>query len=319
MYNAGIKSLFIRDYTNSRYTKELCESIFNATEPYEKEWGADICTRKLEEIQPVIEQITGLRERSKLNRIIILKDYARWCINSRMVSGANEEMFKVTSSGVEKMRKQMVSNPAQLQQYLNRLYDPEEKQTTENIYRCFFWLAFGGVAEEDIVRIKCDAVDFANMVVHYNGTEIPIYREAIPAFRNCAELTQFFYEHPNYTKPIWRDRVPGDTLVRGIRSPATTLSLRVEISRRAREVTGRLSSNSLRLSYFRVWLSGIFFRTYELESIGIKPNFRTVAIEHMSTKTYNFNDDKVALEAKTRQLERDYQRDYQRWKFAFRG
>lgn len=315
MYNEELKTKFVRGYTNSISTAEVCQTIFNAFEQYEVEWGADLCTRSTEELQPVVDGLVGFRARSKWMRLIILKDYVKWCIGMK-VPGARDGMLKIETVGLEKVKHQTVASPLHLQRYLDSICEPESEETTDNIYRCFYWLAYGGVAEEDILSIKCSDVDLNNMVVRYNDTEVPIYREALPAFKNCVKLTQFVYKHPNYDKLVYKDRADGDTLVRGIRSAPSIKAMRVELSRRSKAKMDE-GKTDLKLSYFRVWISGLFYRMYERERAGMPVDFSAAAAQFMEGKTYKLDRGRNTPEAKKRQLTRDYLEDYERWKLAF--
>ncbi len=315
MFNYDLKSKFVQEYTNSVSTAELCEAIFTSFEEHENEWDADLCTRNKDELQPVVDSIVGLRARSKWRRLIILKEYVKWCIAMK-VPGACDGMLQIETIGLDKVKHQTVSSPLHLQKYLDSICEPESEETTDNIYRCFYWLAYGGVAEEDILNIKCSDVDFASMVVHYKGTEIPIYREALPAFKNCVKLTQFVYKHPNYVKTVYKDRADGDTLVRGIRSMPSIKAMRVELSRRSKVMMDD-GKTDLKLSYFRVWISGLFYRMYERERAGIPVDFSGAAAQFMEGKTYKLESGRNTPEAKKRQLARDYLEDYERWKLAF--
>ena len=315
MYNEELKTRFVRQYTTSTNTAKMCEAVFNLFEPHEHTWNADLCTKSAEDLQPIVDSIAGLRARSSLSRIIMLKDYVKWCIGVARVPGACDGMLKINTIGLDKIRRQTVASPLHLQKYLSDIFAPESDHSTDNIYRCYYWLAYGGVPEEDILKIKCSDVDLGNMVVHYNDTEIPIYREAIAAFKNCAELEQFVYNHPNYTKTVWKDRVDGDTLLRGIRANPSVYSIRVETSKRAKI---HEEKTALRLSYFRVWISGIFYRIYERELIGEDPDFSAVADAKMKGKTYKLDSGRNTREAKKRKIINDYKEDYQRWKLAFK-
>lgn len=315
MYNEELKTKFVRGYTNSISTAEVCQTIFNAFEQYEVEWGADLCTRSAEELQPVVDNLVGFRARSKWMRLIILKDYVKWCIGMK-VPGACDGMLKIETVGLEKVKHQTVASPLHLQRYLDSICEPESEETTDNIYRCFYWLAYGGVAEEDILSIKCSDVDLNNMVVRYNDTEVPIYREALPAFKNCVKLTQFVYKHPNYDKLVYKDRADGDTLVRGIRSAPSIKAMRVGLSRRSKAKMDE-GKTDLKLSYFRVWISGLFYRMYERERAGMPVDFSAAAAQFMEGKTYKLDRGRNTPEAKKRQLTRDYLEDYERWKLAF--
>lgn len=318
MYNEDLKTKFVQGYTKSISTANVCNTIFNAVEKYEREWGADICTQDENVLQPIIEELVGFRARSKYMRLIILKDYVKWCM-AMGVPGACDGMLKINTIGLEKIKQQTISSPAHLENYLNEICEPVEEKTTDNIYRCYYWLAFAGIKEEDILNVRCSDVDFSRMVVRYNDTEVPIYREAVQAFKNCTELTQFVYKHPNYSadKIVWKDRAPGDTVVRGVRAQASLKAMRVELSRRSKNKRDD-GMTDLKLSYYRVWISGVFHRTYENEQMGIEPDFSSIVSQQLEGKTYKLDSGRNTQEAKKRQLAHDYFEDYQRWKLAYK-
>lgn len=316
MYNENLKRQFILDYTHSENTANHCATIFNAFSEFEERWGADLCTKSEEELQPAIDAVVGLRSRTQWSRLIVLKDYVKWCID-KQVPNSCDGMLKIQATSLDKIKQQTLSNPLHLQRYLDSICDAEEEETIDNIYRCYYWLAFGGVSEEDILSIKCSDVDLSNMVVKYKTTEVPIYREALQAFKNCMSLTQFAYKHPNYNKIIYKDRVSGDTLIRGIRSLPTVKSMRVELSRRSKDKLDK-GLTDLKMSYLRVWISGLFFRTYEREQAGIPIDFSAAAMNFMEGKTYQLKSGRNTPDAKKRQIANDYMKDYERWKLAYK-
>ena len=172
--------------------------------------------------------------------------------------------------------------------------------------------------EEAILRVKCSDVDFENMVIHLDGQEFEIYRQAIPAFKNAATLTEFVYKHPNYPpdKKVIRNRAPGNTLIRGIRSTTSALALRVELSRRSKKFVEDGSTDK-QLSHYRVWLSGLFYRMHQRELAGIPVDFSGEASKFMEGKTYKLDTGRNTPEAKKRAVVNDYVQDYERWKAAF--
>lgn len=318
MYNEKLKMQFISNYTHSENTANHCATIFNAFSKFEEEWGADLCTKTTEELQPAVDSVVGLRSRTQWSRLIILKDYVNWCIEND-VPNACDGMLKIQTqtTALDKIKQQTLSNPLHLQRYLNSICDAEKEETIDNIYRCYYWLAFGGISEEDILNVKCNDVDLENMVVRYKTTEVPIYREALPAFRNCMSLTQFAYKHPNYNKIIYKDRVSGDTLIRGLRSMPTVKSMRVELSRRSKTKL-ECGATDLKMSFLRVWISGLFFRMYEREQAGIPVDFSAAASNFMEGKTYQLKSGRNTTDAKKRQIAKDYLKDYERWKLAYK-
>lgn len=314
MYNEEMKARFIREYTGSLNTANVATTIFNALEEHEKSWGADLCTRSKDELQPVITEITGLRSRSKWMTLTILKEYVKWCI-AMQVPGACDGMLQIQTVGLDKVKHQMVSGPLHLQKFLDEVFDKESDETIDNIYRCYFWMAYGGIDEEDTILIQNDQVDFGQMVIYYRTTNVPIYRESLPAFKNAVSLNSFLYKHPNYSKPIRRDRVPGNTLMRGIRASTKTFTMRTTLSKRnVKAIEDGLTD--LQLSFYRVRMSGLFYRIYEMERAGIPVSFSEAALRVMDGKTYSLHG-REKLEHRQNKIERSYLEDYQRWKLAF--
>lgn len=314
MYNEEIKKRFIRDYTGSLNTANVAATMFNAAEKHEIRWNADLCTRSAEELQPMIDDIVGLRSKSRWMTLIILKEYVKWCIAMK-VPGACDGMMHIEAVGLDKVKHQMVSSPLHLQRFMDSIFDPESEETIDNIYRCYFWMAYGGIDEEDTIAVRKSDVNFQGMYIQYKSTSIPIYREAVPAFRNAVMLDSFVYKHPNYSKDIRRNRVQGDTIMRGIKAATKTFTMRATLSKRNIKAIEE-GKTDLQLSFYRVRMSGLFYRVYEMERAGISPNFSEAALRVMDGKTYSLKG-REKLEHKQNRIEKDYMEDYERWKLAF--
>lgn len=205
MYNAELKSRFVKDYTKSINTANVATTVFEAFEPYETSWNADLCTRDREELQPAIDEILALRSRSQWMSLTILKEYVKWCIAMK-VPDACDGMLNIEAAGLAKVRRQMVSSPLHLQRILDEVFDKESEETIDVTYRCYYWMAFGGIKEDDTLLVRASDIDFANMEIVYQDTHVPLYREALPAFHKAAELNSFCYKNPNYSRTITRDR-----------------------------------------------------------------------------------------------------------------
>ena len=315
MYNEEIKRRFIDDVTSSINTRESCLEVFRIFAPYEEEWQADLCTRTSDDLKPIVSRMVGIRSSGHRMRLSILRSYGKWCLDHG-VDGASDGILNVTPDVVDKIRTQTVTSPLHLQKFLDSIYEKESSNTIDNTYRCFYWLAYGGCPEEDIFKITSDEVDFVNMVVRHGNKEYPIYREGVKAFKVCVDMYYFIYMHPNYSDDIKRLRCDGNILLRGIKSIPTVTSIRPELSRRNRNAITDKKTN-IKLSYFRAWLSGVFYRTYQLEMSGIEPDFMWLAEEFMEGKTYNLSSGRNTLAAKQRQIARDYLKDYDNWKLTF--
>lgn len=309
MYNENVK----REYLKSKENPLPYEYVFEAISKYEEEWQADICTRSEEDIQMIIDDIVGLRAISRV-RVSLLKDYVQWCIENG-VPGACNGMLTVNKLGVSKILSQMVSSPSHLQKYLNSLFVPEGSCTVDCIYRCYLWLAYGGMSESDIMLVKTTDVDFDNMVVRFNGVEYPIYQEAYITLKICAESRIFIYINPKGGKDIIYTRMPGNMLLRGYKAAASYKTIRSEISRHSKDaiISGKTKQS---VSYFRAWLSGIFYRMYEAELQGMPVNFTYTAERFMEGKNFSLSG-RNTLNGKRNQIAKEYLADYQRWKSAY--
>lgn len=317
MYNEELKRKFLKEYTKSESTAQVCKVTFEAFEPYEVEWDADLCTRSAEILQPVVDELSGLRTRTKWTRLMVLKDYVKWCL-AQGVEGACNGMLEINTTGLDKVILETVSSPRQLQKFLDEVCLPESEQATDNIYRCFYWLAFMGLPEEHILNVRVSDVDFETLTVRYANREFPMYRESLPAFKNCVTLTQFKFVHPNYgaDKIIYNDRVDGDILIRGVRQIASSKTIRVELSRRNAKALAK-NHTTKKLSYLRVWMSGLFYDMYERERAGEPVDFISAAREFTKGKRYKLESGRNSQESKVRRVARDYEEDYRRWKIAY--
>lgn len=171
MYNEELKNRFIEDYTASEKMRKLCVVIFNKIEPYEERYGVDVCAMDNESLKSMVgEIINGVRSRSKWSCISILKAYAKFCTKEQ-IPNTNDNVLRLDAEtlGIDALKKRMVSFPLSLQNYLNDICAPESLQATDNIYRCFYWLAYMGMPEEDIMNVKTSDVNFDNLTITFKG------------------------------------------------------------------------------------------------------------------------------------------------------
>lgn len=324
MYNEAQKVMFVKGKTENVNVRVLYQKVFNATEKYEQAWGADLCTRSKEELQTMLEGLSNVRLSAVRSILTVLHNYGRWCLEQQIPGACDGLIHVELPSGVERMRVQTVRNPRHLQSCLDKICRKESDETKDNVLRCYLWLAYGGMKEQDALRVRTSDVDFSNQVVRFEGKEYPIYREAIPAFRNCVRLTQFAVFNPasygsgSGDESYHIERSPGKLLLRAGRGSDPSLSvLRALLSKRkkdARDECGVSEDEIECLRYYRVWISGVFYRMYENELAGDKPDFRDFVLEKKGDKTYKLDSGRNTQKARRAELARGYLADYNRWK-----
>ena len=312
MYNTEQKSKFVKENITAVTMREYVLWFFNAFEPYEEQWGSDMCTRSSAEIEEVFKKMTGFRAKTKYRPLTTLKMYIKWCIQNN-VPNTNSDLLNYDNDGIDKMRHTTVRNPRHLQLFLDALCEPEENQTIDNNLRTYCWLAYSGMKSEDVFEVRSSNVDFDKMQISFNGRFYPIYVEALPAIRNCVTLRSYIYPHGNYTELSRQDRQPGDILLRGIKATQNPDTMRVLLANRKREAM-KAGKTDLDLSYKKIWFSGIFYQMYQMEQGGAPVDFSGIIDFWRDGKPYKLDSGKNTQESRIRQVSGFYKEDYERWK-----
>lgn len=325
MYNTQQKEEFLRFFKSRRNVNktevDLAIKTCNWIQKYEQDWGCDFCNQAdKDKLQEVVNWLTTHSiPRSGYEMLIILREYVRWCNNSK-IPGAKTVLLDLTADKIEEIKLSSVSSPSQLQNFLSAVYRPEVEHTVDNIYRVFYWLAYSGLEEKDSYNITSDNIDFQNNLIHYNGLDFPIYRESIPTFQSCASDKTFSYHNDIYTGDIQRDRLPGKELMRGVRSNATydNKFMRIKVSQKQREAA-KNKQIVLSLSYFKVWRSGIFYKEWIQEKDGRAKDqsFKEVAKVILKSGNRSYKEgESASKDEKYKRIIRELERTYKLWKIA---
>lgn len=318
MYNAEQKRAFIKDTFTNAGQRDKAVYVFTALEPSEVQKGKDFCTWKKGEILPVVTEVISARTGNQRSRLIILYKYIDWCV-ANSIEGTSTEIRLIESFGSDKLRRQTVASPRHLQRYLNIICAPEDWQTNDNVFRCYFWLAYAGIRQSDVMNIKNSNVDLNKMLVSYGGREYQIYEEARAAFENCTKLEAFqkISLKPNGVRSQTK-RADGDTILRlGAKGDPSRMfrRLQTEMSKKcgergfANEADKEDDSLDLDISYARVVLSGIFYRMYIAETQGVRVDFVEAAGVMLEGKTDNVY--------RINRAAKEYEMDYARWKVVY--
>lgn len=139
----------------------------------------------------------------------------------------------------------------------------------------------------------------------------------MPALRNCVELTQFVYKHPNYSPDtvVYKDRAAGDILIRGSNGVLSIRVMRVGLSRLSQKSIQE-GKTEQHLSYYRVWLSGLFYRMFERECAGLPVDFLDTAIQFTEGRSYKLDRSRNTIQAYQRRIAKSYKQDYNTWKLT---
>lgn len=308
MYNEELKREFIKNCCEDKASVNRAIRLFNMAEKFENSWEKDICTVSEEYLGEALQEITSAHLGTQTADMYVLKKYARWCIENK-VPGACGGLLKNQDIGYDKLRTTMVGDPAQLQNYLDKVFLPISDCRADNLCRGFFWLAFIGLAEDEAAEIKVEHVDLKNLSICYHGNTYPIYNEAIPAIRYLCSANSFFYDFKRYETVIERD--VGTHILRGTRSSGgvNTDSIGRLASSRVSAAT-KMYDEKVVLRYKSIRMSGIFYRMLEIEK-------RTGSVDAKKYLRMYFPDTDQLVDKRMKRKEVEFETDYRRWKTAF--
>lgn len=304
MYNEELKNRYLSSIT-SVAMRQRAVGAFNAIEKFESAWGSDICSRELPDIEFVFSKISsGTLRRSFNLRTDSLRLYGKWCIDNN-IEGATDALLKanIKTDDIELLRRRTVRSPLHLQTVLDSVFEPEDLNTPDMIYRAFLWLGYSGISLDKAVYVTASDIDFPNRCIRIDGLEHPIYPESVRCLKSCCSSKTFGQRSASNPALIFqRKRADGSSILRSTTSQPSLNSLKTNLHHKVigAQTEGRTNFD---LSYTRVGLSGAFFRMYERELAGLPfEPLHDPAIQYMGEYA---KDKKSAVKA-----------DYNRWKLT---
>lgn len=308
MYNEELKLKFINELDGKSPSIIRATRLFNLSEPFEINWGRDICTIPESELGEALEAMTSARLGTQSVDMSILRKYARWCMMNE-VDGACDGLMKMQDIGYEKLRSTMVDSPEQLQRYLDVAFSPVTDCRQDNLCRGLYWMAFMGFDEETASKISTEHVDLKNAFIRYDDRYYPIYDDAITVIRFLCSANSFICDYVRYESVV--ERASGTQLLRGTHagSGVNTKSIERMATRRIFDAN-KSSDSKISLRYKSIFYSGIFYRMYQDERAGCLKN------PDIYLKSYFQNLDDLHQRRVARKSV-ELATDYQRWKTAF--
>lgn len=330
MYNKELKERFLEYYKEKKSGKQSminrAENVFKRVEAFEQKWGKDLCLQdEPEEIQKLVDEVSSVVSGTTSGQLLVLRDYCNWCLNNN-IDGASNLLQTIRKPTSEKLKNMTFANPLQLQVRLNQIFQPEQDETSHNMYRALLWLAFMGFTESEAWEIKSDEVNLDKMEIIHDNIVAKIYQEAEPSIRNCKELNYFRYTNSNYKEEtINRPKIKSDLLLRGLKAePGKWLNSELSRAQTNAIRAGKIEGH---IKYSTVFRSGVFYIAFQQEQTGIKPSFRGIAIrswihiQKQKTESNDYEYDPRDIEKKKRVdlFETNFKRDYKRWKSIHYG
>ena len=328
MYNEKVKLAFIGKYTSSEQTKKLLLHIFDGTKDIEERYSKDFYEMDVEQAQEAFNYVSGIKVNGASSILMILKAYIRWCIANGYP--ATKAIQELRINVHDKLRESYVASPEHLLCSLDEAFPNPEKNEIEYIYRSFLWLGYMGLQASEAIQVTAEQIDFDVLRLTFPGHNVPyrIYPQAMHDLKKAVELNDF--EEPRGKNGVKKPRASGKEILRGKVSKRTLeeaveLTFRPTISRAFRAALDKYESQgvevpkrcSLKLTFKHIYMSGIFYRAYEGERMGIPPSFGAIVVhERRNAKEPNFSRNYTERKL-LNILIRDMEQDYDNWKSVF--
>lgn len=340
MYNEPIKQAFIQEYTKSAPTKKLLRYLFEGTEEIEEKYATDFYAMNAEQAQEALNRVAGIKTNGTNAILLTLRAYVRWCAARGYPVSDTVQTLQIDVG--DKLRESYVASPKHLLNSLNEAFPHPEDNQIEYIYRSFLWLGFIGLQVCEAIAVTPENLNFDTMrltrpVLHpekmpEDSSKISppgiIYAEAVPDLKKAIELKEL--KEPRGKNGVFRTRAPGREILRGKAGKRTLeeaidATFRPTISRAFKAAIDRYEKEgkqvpagcSLKITYKNVYMSGIFYRTYEDERMGSPIRFDVIVLgERRNAKESNFTGSYTERRL-IQSLISNMEQDYENWKRVF--
>lgn len=312
-YHNDRKLAFINDLSTNIASSKAVKSLFSDTYPLEQELNKDISEFKLDEYNKFLKDgKTHFTNPEKLT-LVILKEYVKWC--SKHDYRTTNDLFNITLSDSEQIKTFMVGSPEDLQNKIDRLFEKEEEETIDNVYRAYIWMIYMGLDKEEAAQITNNNIEEdedGSRYIFKDNTYYKMYELSFPAFKNCETLKQFRVYHRNPDYEVFKNRAQGDLILRGIRTPNVGVdTIQKVVRRRAKEERAKDYHYKFAYTDSDICLSGMFYRIYLREQRGFEADFTAIAKKRFKNE---FTENQSL---RLKNLKRKYRVKYEKWKLTF--
>ena len=172
-------------------------------------------------------------------------------------------------------------------------------------------------------------MNIGSLMLNHNGEDYPLTPESLETFQFCAQEDLIYMTDAAHPQGGFSPRKGSVLLLSSTKTEQyTPQTLKHAFCRdnknacdkREGSVPGKNQLQILpRLSYFRIWLSGVFYRTFEAERAGVAPDFSEFADRYVVEKKRNPDLSTEGKRARVITVNCEMKRDYELWKDAFGG
>ena len=329
------KRMFVNQYyLNNEHRAKQAVQVFEWIKPFESQWGIDFTEQKLPELTNAVNRILGENDlRNDLTTDIMIR-YTEW--RKKRVRETGDAIYDVVLDEINAARREMVCSEVELSDVINAAFESAKSCTSDCIYRVYLWMAFMGVPELRAVEVSASDIseDYSELRAGEKIYRIPT--AAREDFMYASSLTSFSETKIRDGVVVFRSmkRSEGNEIMRGAASKRTrpikdtlkttirpTLDRKMKTAYHKNAESNNPMNIGFRLTYDRVYMSGIYIRAYEKECDGIVPDFYEEAEFELKRnmdrgKVYIPTPGNPISKVKSR-IRRDLLAGYKKWRETF--
>lgn len=275
MYNEDLKSKFITHQLNLSTgnidtTKAYYINLFNRIEPYESNLEKDLSDMNEEEVSSLLCDFLSGSKNYQNSVFSFLKIYYDWAINERYSINIENPIARLTIDKIDtssSYKNLMVKDENELRCILDEQFEPEGKETIDNLYRCIIHLLFAGIYTDEIIYVKEEDLDKVRRIIKTKHGEIKISDYLYRILTNYLEMQSF-------CRVVSMNKIRQDQIVRTGFLIENTVKKEKKIQPGYREkfkksissiLSQKLVGASKELKQKNIVTSGIFCRMYGKE------------------------------------------------------
>lgn len=287
-------------------TRSMVASTLNQVRPFVADHNMQPYQMELDELQDIFDHTFGDRYAHVESSKNALKKFIQWQCE-KYSSTYNGQLDLVDTDTIEKVRLSMVYSPGHLARVMDIIFNPIELNTPHNLYRALLWLIFMGFTPKEAVEIEFDDVNFDDMTITHDGKTVEICRESFTCMKAVKYGTEFLVDQERGS--VKARKLGSNLFLCGFRVP------KMNIQSAVNALIDIQLDKVYEITMKSIEVSGIFYRTYELERFTHKIDFTEASFfgYDLSYDPENISE----FKAKLRALNAKYKRDYETWKRAF--
>lgn len=323
MYNEDRKRRFIESYSQLENTRYQVARTLERLSVYEENMGVDFTEMTQEQAMFVLSELGGAGEGNISKSRHILVSYSKWCQENQIHVQNNLRRAKPALS--TNVKQEFVKSPQHMKRTLNRIFWNESDSTVDVLCKAWLWFAYMGLDDREAVRVESSFLDFKSMKLTMDDSfwrVYTIYPESVRDLKVASEITRF-YETMKNGRVRYFDRLEGNLVLRGKalqgHASENTMVQRYRdmlvkrIKSLKEEADGDDDLPVPRISYNTIYDSGVFYRVYQMEGLGITPNF----MKHADKNYAGMDIEEEALHIYRRRAALGMEKKYTRWKQMF--